>query len=220
MLFILSHASTTGSQLLQRDDMSTVEEIAILRPDPSRDAFHRASQRAGILFSFRPRMYDHVRLFARISAALTADPTLSLEQLAQQLRIHPHTLAHVIQEHTCTSFSGWRAARRLAAACALLQSRPDLSIKEIAAATGFSSTAVFDRFLKRACGRSPSQYRLATTPLLARLAPPDTPPAPASNHSSFHPLVSNVNVLDQQSMEDGVRSDVADGTLDSCTASS
>ena len=97
-------------------------------------------------------MYDHVRLFARASAAIANDPALSLGQLAGALHIHPHTLAHIIGEHTGSSFSAWRGRHRLAAACQLLESRPDLSIKEIAAATGFNSTSVFDRFFRRSCG--------------------------------------------------------------------
>ena len=77
-----------------------------------------------------------------------------------RLRIHPHTVAQIVREQTGASFSAWRARCRLAQACTLLRTRPDLSIKEVAAAAGFSSTSVFDRFMRRTCGRSPSEYRL------------------------------------------------------------
>ena len=121
-------------------------------------------------------MYDHVRLFARVSAAIANDPALSLGQLARALQIHPHTLAHIIEEQTGGSFSAWRGRQRLAAACQLLESRPDLSIKEIAAATGFNSTSVFDRFFRRSCGSSPSQSRLGAA---SHGLPSASSPAPA-----------------------------------------
>ena len=105
-------------------------------------------------------MYDHARLFARLTAALGTDHGASLEQLARALRLHPHTVAQIVREQTGSSFSAWRARCRLAQACTLLRTRPDLSIKEVAAAAGFSSTSVFDRFMRRTCGRSPSEWRL------------------------------------------------------------
>ena len=127
-------------------------------------------------------MYDHARLFARLSAALGTDLTASLEQLARALRIHPHTVAQIVREQTGASFSAWRARCRLAQACTLLRTRPDLSIKEVAAAAGFSSTSVFDRFMRRTCGRSPSEYRL--------VQPLD--PSPSSSAPSALPASSPI----------------------------
>jgi AraC-like DNA-binding protein len=160
-------------------------------------------------------MYDHVRLFARVSAALACDPGASLERLARNLRIHPHTVAQVIREQTGTSFSAWRARRRIADACMLLRTRPDLSIKEVAAAAGFSSTSVFDRFLRRTCGRSPSE---------CRLVPRSSPPRGAGGHevtaACERPVGSNVNRLDDPSTNDGAQREGDDGTFESSTASS
>jgi AraC-like DNA-binding protein len=144
-------------------------------------------------------MYDHARLFAQVAAALARDPGASLEVLARGLRIHPHTVAQVIREHTGMTFSDWRTRQRTTNACTLLRTRPDLSIKEVSAAAGFSSTSVFDRFLRRTCGRSPSEYRRAgASPAPAGLPAHDTPVARGQ------PAGSNVNVLDAPSTGDGV----------------
>jgi AraC-like DNA-binding protein len=164
-------------------------------------------------------MYDRDRLFARVSAALANDPGLSLRQLARAHHVHPHTLAQIIHERTGASFSAWRAHHRLLDARRLLSTRPDLSIKEIAAAAGFSSTAVFDRFIRRTCGCSPSQCRVnQSSPL---------PPAPtnftcvdAAERAGERPNGSGVNLLDRSSTNDGTQRAKASGTLESCTASS
>jgi AraC-like DNA-binding protein len=158
-------------------------------------------------------MYDHARLFARVAAALALDPGASLRRLARGLRIHPHTVAQVIREHTGTTFSEWRTRQRVADACTLLRTHPDLSIKEVSAAAGFSSTSVFDRFLRRTCGRSPSECRLAAA-------------TSASERGSVAPLAcgrpagSNINELDGRSTDAGVRPDDDRRRLESTAASS
>ena len=161
-------------------------------------------------------MYDHARVFAQVAAALAGDPGASLQRLARALRIHPHTVAQVIREHTGTTFSDWRTRQRTTDACRLLRTRPDLSIKEVSAAAGFSSTSVFDRFLRRTCGRSPSEYRRgAASPAAA---------GPRDHHEAAaacgQPPGSNVNVLDAPSTADGVRGAVRRGTLGTVAASS
>ena len=180
--------------------------------------------RAGMRFSSRSPMYDHVRLFARASAAIANDPALSLGQLAGALHVHPHTLAQIIGEHTGSSFSAWRGRHRLAAACQLLESRPDLSIKEIAAASGFNSTSVFDRFFRRSCGWSPSQCRLGASSHAPLSASSIAAPVGASSEPSRcdcgNPHGSGVDLLDSSSTDNGARDGEGSGRLESCTASS
>jgi AraC-like DNA-binding protein len=145
-------------------------------------------------------MYDHRRLFARVCAAVDAAPGASLQRLALGLGVHPHTLAQVVRQRTGRTFSAWRADRQMVLSRTLLRSRPDLSIKEIAAAAGFSSTSVFDRFMRRACGRSPSECRRSTD--LPRAAGP------------------NINTLDEESTHGQSHAGSGDATLVSSTASS
>ena len=145
-------------------------------------------------------MYDHNRLFVRVYAVLTETPGASLHRIAGMLRVHPHTVAQVVREHTGISFSAWRGKRRLAVSCTLLRTRADLSIKEIAGAAGFSSTSVFDRFMRRTCGRSPSQCRDSS-----------------DDGTAVGP---KVNALDDRSTLTRSHHEPCSATLDSSTASS
>jgi AraC-like DNA-binding protein len=163
-------------------------------------------------------MYDHARLFARMSAALVENPGASLATLSAALGIHPHTLASVIRRHTGTSFSVWRTRRRVAAACVLLRSRPELSIKEVASATGFSSTSVFDRFLRRTCGRSPSECRQASARSPRIQSAPEQEPEGAAG--CLAPLGAVVNGLALRQTDRGAQPEPANAKLDSSTASS
>ena len=160
-------------------------------------------------------MYDHARVFAQVAAALAGDPGASLRRLARALRIHPHTVAQVIREHTGTTFSDWRTRQRTTDACRLLRTRPDLSIKEVSAAAGFSSTSVFDRFLRRTCGRSPSECRRGAASPAAAGTGNDRAAAACGQ-----PPGSNVNVLDAPSTPDGVHGDARRDTLGTVAASS
>jgi AraC-like DNA-binding protein len=198
-------------------DQGWFADSAFSRLPPRRRIRHASAARRAIPFTnavapgFQGSraMYDHARLFARLSAALTDDPGASLERLARGLRIHPHTAAQVVREHTGTTFSRWRAGRRLARSCVLLRTRPDLSIKEVAAAAGFNSTSVFDRFLRRSCGRSPSECRLATP-----IGGVDRQPGVAASPGSI------VNALDPPSTPPGAQPFPCSATLKSFTASS
>jgi methylphosphotriester-DNA--protein-cysteine methyltransferase len=104
-------------------------------------------------------MYDHTGLYALMSAAMKRQPGASLRTLATGLGIHRHTAGAVIRRQSGMRFMEWRAAHQAAVVCTLLRTRPDLSIKEIAVAAGFSCTSVLDHFLRRTCGLSPSAFR-------------------------------------------------------------
>ncbi len=104
-------------------------------------------------------MYDHKGLYELMSAAMKRQPGASLRTLATGLGIHRHTAGAVIRRQSGMRFMEWRAAHQAVVVCTLLRTRPDLSIKQIAVAAGFSSTSVLDHFLRRTCGFSPSAFR-------------------------------------------------------------
>jgi AraC-like DNA-binding protein len=158
-------------------------------------------------------MYDHPRLFHRIAAALHRDPGASLRSLARALRVHPNTLAAVVRAQTGRTFSAWRDARRFELASVLLRTRAELSIKEIATALGFNSTSVFDRFLKRACGRSPSCCRTYADARSPDRGSAGVDQSPSSGVASAP--VSIVNVFDTPSTLDQTHHVLPDATLDS-----
>ncbi len=158
-------------------------------------------------------MYDHRRLFARMSRIVRDDPGASLGGVARALSVHSHTAAHVVRAHTGLTFSAWRRQQRVTIALALLRTRPDMSIKEIAAASGFGSTSVFDRFIRRTYGCSPSQCRAsgnAPSEADGSFSAPGPPPATGPA----------VNALAPQSTNGGAQPAPPDATLDSSTACS
>ena len=68
---------------------------------------------------------------------LARDPGASLEQLARALRVHPHTRrADRARAHRRAASRPGGHAAASPRACTLLRTRPDLSIKEVAAARG------------------------------------------------------------------------------------
>lgn len=161
-------------------------------------------------------MYDHARLFDRLVHASTADPSASLRSVSRRLGVHPHTLTAIVRKRTGASYSSWRAHRQVSSACRLLRTRPELSIKEVAAASGFSATSVFDRFLRRACGQSPSDCRrlslgeAGSFPREHAVACADLPMPRRSVRSGG----SKVNVLVNASTIDRLQPPPPDGTLD------
>ena len=188
-----------------------VAETATLRPACHRILWEFASWHP--LLMRRWRMYDHVRLFARLLQVCASDPSASLRVMSRRLGVHPHTLAHVVRERTGASFSAWRAHRRVSESCRLLRTRPELSIKEIAAASGFSATSVFDRFLRRACGRSPSECR--SSRLDASVSQTTCADRREPIRRSRRAAGGKVNVLADASTIDGVHPSPPGATLES-----
>ena len=87
------------------------------------------------------------------------DPQLHLERLASQMNVSASYLSRLIKKMTGRGFLAHVRVRRVAIARAmLLQSR--LSIKEIAAAVGYSSVTQLGRHFRRATGVPPSAIRL------------------------------------------------------------
>ena len=155
--------------------------------------------------------------FDRLLQACTSDPAASLRSLSRRLGVHPHTLTQVVRERTGTQLLGLaRASAHRRRACHLLRTRPDLSIKEVAAAVGFNTTSVFDRFLRRACGRSPSECR-SLAPAASGGSCADRPgadrraPDRHRRRSTFSTRASTI---------EGIQPSAADATLESFAASS
>jgi len=85
-------------------------------------------------------------------------PYLRLDAVAEHVRVSPHHLSCLIKKETGLGFRQHRARLRLdRARCHLKDSL--LSIKEIAAAVGYSNTSTFDRDFRRTFGCSPTELR-------------------------------------------------------------
>jgi transcriptional regulator GlxA family with amidase domain len=97
-------------------------------------------------------------------AALTAwidehlDEPLTLARLAEQAGTSTRTLSRRFDAETGRSALEWINERRVAKACMLLEGT-DLSVTEIAFATGFGSLGAFRRQFGRVVGATPRDYR-------------------------------------------------------------
>jgi AraC family transcriptional regulator len=74
------------------------------------------------------------------------------------LGLQPGSLARLFHRRTGTTVSAALAARRLRTAQDLLL-RPELSVQEVALASGFVRVDSFNRVFRSATGQSPSRWR-------------------------------------------------------------
>jgi AraC-like DNA-binding protein len=86
-----------------------------------------------------------------------AEP-LTLPQLAQRLGLSESRASHLVQQSCGLSFRELLIQQRLRAAMDLLR-LSDLSVLDIAVATGFETLAHFYRLFRRRIGTTPRQYR-------------------------------------------------------------
>lgn len=86
------------------------------------------------------------------------NPQLNLREAATYVGLSTSRAAHLLKEETGRSFSELLREARVNTAKELLVTST-LSIKEIAARVGYSSTTLLDRHFRRDIGCSPGQYR-------------------------------------------------------------
>ena len=86
---------------------------------------------------------------------------LTLRQVSEQLSFSPNYLGLLFKQTMGCTFNEYLHSLRLKYACSLLL-KSDLSIKEIAAASGYSSTEHFLTSFKQKMQRTPSEYRRQT----------------------------------------------------------
>ena len=89
-----------------------------------------------------------------------ADSALRCRTIAAELGVTPEHLCRAIKKESGATFRAHLHRVRLGNAARLLL-RSRLSIKEVAAASGFDRTSDLDRVFRKACAVSPGQYRLA-----------------------------------------------------------
>lgn len=87
------------------------------------------------------------------------DSTLTLTQLAGQLRISPNYLSQVINEQTGSNFFDFINRHRVSEAQQLLRKSPQTGILNIAMDAGFNSKSAFYTAFKEHTDMTPSQFR-------------------------------------------------------------
>ena len=98
------------------------------------------------------------RAMAAIDERFT-DPALRLRDLARELAISDCRLTQLLKNATGRSFGAHVHSRRVAHARVLLAGST-LSVKEVAARVGYSTTTQLDRHFKKVVGRLPSECRI------------------------------------------------------------
>lgn len=88
------------------------------------------------------------------------DPSLSLENLALQLKIPAHHLTQTLNLQLQTNFTSFVNKHRIAYACHMLDNKSGsrLTIEQLALASGFNSKISFNRNFKLLVGLTPSEY--------------------------------------------------------------
>lgn len=103
--------------------------------------------------------YHLVQLAGVVRKDLDAEPRVTLAQLSRRLGVCRQTLEKAVRAATGKSFRQWRAESLAVKACGLLAADGTHSIKEISYTLGYRSPQAFARFVRNACGFSPSQVR-------------------------------------------------------------
>jgi YesN/AraC family two-component response regulator len=91
------------------------------------------------------------------------DHTLQVQDIAQQLNLHPSYLSNVIKSKTGKSVNHWITKKLMNTAKHLLKSTT-YSSKEISYALGFSEPTHFSRFFKKQTGMTPTAYKKSVLP--------------------------------------------------------
>ena len=85
--------------------------------------------------------------------------TISLSNLAARFHVNPPYLARVFKRHAGTAPVRCLRDLRVSHARKLLDERPELEVKEIAAMVGYPDQGHFSRVFKQAVGTGPQEYR-------------------------------------------------------------
>ena len=103
--------------------------------------------------------YDLSLIARTVKAALRKRPQARLRDISRQLAVDPHTAEKALRVCGGCGFRVLRRRALLRSAGYLLRTVPPLSIKQVAASLGYSSSRAFSRFVLTTLGKTPSQLR-------------------------------------------------------------
>lgn len=96
------------------------------------------------------------------SKKLYLDADLSMAQLSREADLTPPQLSELMNNKLNMNFSSYVNTFRVRAAKALLESKPSMSIIDIAFACGFNSKSNFNHVFKSETGETPTEWRRAS----------------------------------------------------------
>ena len=88
-----------------------------------------------------------------------AETGLCARSIAAEVRVTPQHFSRIFNRASTCTFPQALLAIRLSRAKELLLTDPFLSVKEVSASVGFSSTAAMDRAFKQVLGQAPTKVR-------------------------------------------------------------
>lgn len=121
------------------------------RDDPK---YARSSLRADTAQLYRERLDELMRC-----AQPYLDSELSLDKLAAALRLHPHYLSQLLNDHVGRNFYDYVNEQRIAHARKLLVEQAELPIVDVAIACGYNNKNSFYNSFRRFVGMTPSEFR-------------------------------------------------------------
>jgi AraC-like DNA-binding protein len=153
---------SAGVSFAQPDDSCRFDQTALRLPITQADPVVRS-----MLRPYAERRVAHIRSSwtATVDELLAAGST-GLAEIARVLAVSSRTLQSRLEAEG-TTFAALADAARRERAMALL-SQPDLPVTAIAARVGFATPSAFTRAFRRWTGKSPSEYRLATSAATTR----------------------------------------------------
>jgi AraC-like DNA-binding protein len=94
-----------------------------------------------------------------IKRKMFTNPNVSVADLSHEFAVNRYYLSKYINEYKHCNFNAWVNALRIEEAKNLLKNCPDRSVSDIAADTGFNSSAYFGALFLKSTGETPQQWR-------------------------------------------------------------
>ncbi|ASA24041.1 AraC family transcriptional regulator [Paenibacillus donghaensis] len=139
-------------QLPLLEDYETLEQLEaaycrLFADIQERQADKRSSKQSDLIRQINQKISDRYM-----------DPSLSLNQIADELNMSPIYVSRLYKQQTMTTIVDLIMEVRMTAVCRLLK-ESDLSVSEIASAAGFTSSSYLHRMFKRSFSVTPIEFR-------------------------------------------------------------
>jgi AraC-like DNA-binding protein len=163
----LAVAGVTGNQVLNLTSIYLLILLALWYfifsfryPDFTQKALKEAKKISSGRIS-HPGADDMLKEMDRLmkTERLFTDESLSLQTMSRMLGTTPHILSRIINEGLGTNFRGYLNAYRVKEAGLLLKKHPQMSVLEVALASGFNSKSSFNSIFSKSTGLTPRDFR-------------------------------------------------------------
>jgi AraC-like DNA-binding protein len=174
----IAHPALTQPQLqVPNINTATVPDLALniqVVQVPSTEIpvkrYEKSSLDAALMDDYEKQLYKYIE-----KSKAYLNPELSLEELAQQVKIPKHHLTQVLNERINKSFYVFVNEYRIQEAVKRLNDiKRDINILSLAFECGFNSKSSFNNYFKKVTGYTPSAYRKMAESGVAQTLPLST----------------------------------------------